>query len=205
MNKHISVSLGLEVIYVYGTVNGAEATWALTAPGVWTAVVPRADDGRYEIRITAYNGLGTPTVYETVLYYLEELIPPKTDWGPNDNYGPDDLNRVEANTQYIARYLEAAGYLVELEDVRMDRDMTGYEFADSLSRVERNIDALRRAFITPPGYQEPKTWAACMRHSYRDANRLEHNLQLLHYWAVGVVASLKRCGTFACGEDGGIY
>lgn len=205
MTETLAVTLGLETIYVSGTVNGVEATWTLTAPGIWTAVVPRAEDGLYHVSITAYNSLGTPTTYETTIYRGEGLIPLKTDWGPQDFYGPGDLNRVEADTQYIAEYLEDAGYPVTLEEVRVDRDVTGYEFADSLSRVERNIHALRQAFVEPPGYEQPKVWQAGKRHGYADANRLEHNLQLLYDWAVAVVAGFKRCGTFACGEEGEIF
>ncbi len=126
-------------------------------------------------------------------------------WTPNDQYGPDELNRVETNTQHIADYLQAAGYPVTLEPLKTDRDMAGYEFGDSLSRVERNIDGLRQGFITPPGYQAPKTWSGGMGHNFQDANRLEQNLQILYDWALGVVDSFKHCGAFACGEDGGIY
>lgn len=205
MTEQLNVNLSQEVVYVYGTVNGEEATWTLTAPGVWSAVVPKSEDGLYHVCITAYNSLGTPTTYETVISRIEGLIPLKTDWTAQDFYNADDLNRVEADTQYIAEYLESAGYPVTLEAVRVDRDVTSIEFADSLSRVERNIDALRQAFLAPPGYQAPKVWAAGKPFGYRDANRLEQNLQLLHDWAVAVVAGFKYCGTFACGEDGGIY
>lgn len=204
MTEQLNINLSQEIIYVYGTVNGVEAEWTLAAPGVWSAVVPKSPDGKYVVSITAYNSLGTPTTYETVISKIEELLPLKT-WGPNDEYGPEELNRIEANTQYIAEYLEDAGYPAILESVKVDRDITGYEFGDSLSRVERNIDALAQGFIAPPGYQAPKAWSAGMRHSYVDANRLEQNLHLLHNWALGVVASFKHCGSFACGEDGGIF
>jgi hypothetical protein len=129
----------------------------------------------------------------------------KTDWVPDDNYGPDDLNRVETNTEALAGELAANGYPVVLEPVITNRDMTSFEFADSLSRVERNIDALAQGFIVLPGYQVPKVWAPGMRFDYQDANRLEMNLQILSDWAIKTAASFKRCGTFACGEEGGIY
>ncbi len=125
-------------------------------------------------------------------------------WGPGDNYGPQELNRVEQNTQAVAALLESAGYEPDLEPVKTDRDESGYEFASSLSRVERNIDALSQAFITPPGYQNPKTWAPGMGHNYQDANRLERNLELIRLWAMLTVSNFKHCGTFACGEDGDI-
>lgn len=126
-------------------------------------------------------------------------------WGPNDNYGPDELNRVEANTQYIADYLADAGYIVDLLPIKTDRTEQGYEFADSLTRVETNIDRLAAAFVFPPGYEAPRSWAALLRHDYRDANRLEHNLELIYNWAVLAVAAFRYCGTLYAGEDGDIY
>ncbi len=126
-------------------------------------------------------------------------------WGPGDNYGPQDLNRVEQNTQIVADLLESAGYKPELEPIKTDRDESGYEFSDSLSRVERNIDSLAKALFEPPGYQQPKEWAPGMAHNYDDVNRLERNLELLNEWGGLVIANFKRCGTFTCGEDGDIY
>jgi len=205
MMEQITINLALDVIYVYGTVNGAEAEFELVGPGLWQAIVPKSADGMYYVVITAYNALGTPTIYETVISMIEGLIPLKTDWGPNDDYGPDDLNRVEADTQYIAGQMEKAGYAVNLGPIRVDRDITGYEFADSLSRVEANIHALAQAFVEPPGYQQPKAWAPRMQHSYVDANRLEQNLQLLYDWLMSVIEGFRYCGTFICGEDGDIY
>ncbi len=203
--EQLSVNLALDIIYVYGTVNGAEADFALTAPGVWSAVVPRSEDGVYTVSVTAYNSLGTPTTYETTLYRASGLLQPKTDWARDDYYNAEDLNRVEINTQYLADELTLAGYQVRLEQVIADRDMTHFEFASSLSRVERSIDALAAAFIAPPGYQEPRVWAALDTFDYRDANRLERNLQLLYDWLVAAMASFRRAGAFACGEGGEIY
>lgn len=205
MTEQLAINLTLDIIYVYGVVNGSVADFALTAPGVWSAVVPKAEDGRYEVTITAYNSLGTPTVYSTVIYKLNELMPLKTDWGALDYYNAVDLNRVEANTQYIADYLNILSYLVTLEPIETGRDYKSIAFADELSRVERNIHAVATGFITPSGYEQPKGWAALAPFDYREANRLERNLQLLYTWATGVVASFKRCGTFICGEGGEIY
>lgn len=204
MTEQIAVTLGLEIVYIHGTVNGAEATWTLTAPGVWSAVVPKAEDGRYEVCITAYNSLGTPTYYETLIYRLEGLIPLKTDWTKEDYYNSDDLNRVEANTEYLARSLAAAGYTMVLEPVETGRGYTRIELTDDLNRVERNIHALVMGFIQPPDYVQPKIWEPGP-HDYRDANRLEQNLQLLYDWLLAVVAGFKHCGAFACGEEGEIF
>ncbi len=205
MTEQLNVSLALDVIYVHGTVNGVEADFALTAPGVWTATVPRAEDGRYVVSITAYNSLGTPTVYETTIVKLDDLLPLKTDWVATDTYNAADLNRVEANTDYIAGRLAEVGYPATLGAIDTGRTIERFEFADMLNRVEANIDALHSAFVALPNYQEPKEWVAGMPFDYRDANRLERNLLLIYTWLINTIDAFKLCGTFACGEGGEIY
>jgi len=203
--EQLDVTLGLQIISVSGTVNGVAVTWLLTAPGTWSAEVEKSEDGFYHISLNTIDNIGQHGTFDTVVAHLEEWIPLKTDWVSTDDYGPDDLNRVEADTDFIARQMAGAGYPVTLEPVKVDRTKTKYEFASSLSRLERNIDALREAFVTPPEYIEPKAWSANVSHDYRDANRVENNLQLLYNLLLSAIASFKRCGTFACGEDGGIY
>lgn len=205
MTEQLNVSLALDVIYVHGTVNGVEADFTLTAPGVWTATVPRAEDGRYVVSITAYNSLGTPTVYETTIVKLDDLLPLKTDWVATDTYNADDLNRVEASTDYIAGRLAEAGYPATLGTIDTGRTIERIEFADMLNRVESNIDALHSAFVALPNYQEPKEWGAGMPFDYRDANRLERNLLLIYTWLNRTIDAFRYCGTFACGEGGEIY
>lgn len=207
MNEQISINLSSDISYVNGTVNGEEASFSLTAPGEWSATVPKASDGKYVISITAYNSLGTATTYNTVMYKLDDIINPKTNWTEYDYYNADDLNRVEANIQYIAEYLNSLAYNVILEDVKTDRDMTSIEFLSGINRVERNIDAIRNSFITPPGWLNKKIWALGIGFDYKDANRLENNLKLLYEWAVIVKENLIYCGTFSCGSEweGGLY
>ncbi len=205
MNEQLSVSLSLEIIYVYGTVNGEVAAFSLTSPGVWSTVVPKSGDGRYAVSIQAYNSLGTPVLYETVIYKLDGLIQLKTDWTREDYYNAGDLNDVEANTQYIADTAGELGYPIALEDVKTDRDYRSLPFADDISRVERNIAALANGFIAPPGYEPHKVWVSLQGFDYREANRLARNLLMIHEWLIRAAASMRFCGTFACGEDGGIY
>lgn len=201
MTEQISVNLSSDVSYVYGTVNGVEADFSLTAPGVWSAIVPKAPDGRYEVAITAYNNLGTPTQYHTVIYRLEDILNPKTDWTRGDYYNAEDLNRVEVNTQFIARYLQEIQYSVpELVSVE-DRTFESLDFISSINRIENNIETLRMSFLTPPGYQPRKIWALGMGFDYRDANRLERNLELLYKWGLIAKENQIFCGTFACGAE----
>ncbi len=128
-------------------------------------------------------------------------IEPKTDWNSNDEYNFDDLNRVENNTAEVAAFLESIQYKVPPLTVVTNRDKKSIDFISSINRVESNIEALKDAFITPPGYQQKKTWAVGMGFDYRDANRLENNLSLLYEWAIKAKENQVFCGTFACGAE----
>lgn len=203
--EQLSVCLGLEVIYVYGTVNGVEADFTLSAPGVWKAVVPKSSNGKYEVSITAYNSLGTPTLYNTIIYRLDDLLTPKTNWTSEDYYNAEDLNRVEINTEFVASYLRELQYNIPNQIYVVDRDKLSIDFISSINRVENNIEQLKDAFIAPPGYQGKETWTVKKGFSYKDANRLENNLKLIYEWAHRVKENYRYCGTFTCGEDGDIY
>lgn len=206
MNEQISVKLALDIVYVYGVVNGEVADFQLTDYGVWSATVPSNSEGRYEVEITAYNSLGTPSTYTTVVYYLDGLIPPKTDWRSDDKYNSLDLNRVEANTKYIAEVMETAGYHPELAEVSVNWTMESIPFLSDINRIEGNILALERAFTTPPGWEPPVVaWARGRPFTSTEANRLERNILLIYGMLLDAIASFKYAGTFACGEDGEIY
>lgn len=199
--EQLSINLASDISYVSGIVNGEEATFSLTSPGIWSATVPKAEDGRYTIEITAYNNLGTPTVYNTIIYKLEGMIPGKTNWTSNDYYNAEDLNRVEANTQFVAEYLESIDFTIPLEEVKAGRDMISIDFISSINRIERNLDSVRSNMITPPGYGPMRVWTNRIGFDYRDANRYERNLELLYKWAHLIFDSYKYCGEFVCGED----
>lgn len=128
-------------------------------------------------------------------------IEPKTNWGPDDTYNFEDFNRVENNTAEAAAFLRSIQYKVPEIIVVTNRDKKSIDFISSINRVEGNIEALKDAFIAPPGYQERKVWEVGKGFSYHDANRLERNLQLLYHWAQLAKENLRYCGTFACGGD----
>ena len=179
MTEQLSVRLGLDVIYVYGTVNGVEATFTLIETGLWSAVVDKAADGKYAVVITAYNSLGTPTTYENTIYKLDNLIQSKLDWTQWDYYNAEDLVRVEANTQFVADYLESMGYHADLQTVKADWIMQDYPTITQINRIENNLDALQACFYAPEGWGNKKTWVKKMKFSWEDALRYERNLHLL--------------------------
>jgi hypothetical protein len=207
MSEQVSVILTSDISYVYGTVNGVEATFILTAENTWTATVEKTLSGKYAVSITAYNNLGTATNYSTVIFKLEGLIPLKLNWTREDYYSAEDFNRVEADTQYIAEYLKSMGYSIPELTIRADRDISFIDFISSVSRVEDNIQSIKEAFITPIGWQDKRVWTLSTKFDFRDANRLESNLNALYSLANIVKDNLIYCGTFSLGTEweGGLF
>jgi len=133
-------------------------------------------------------------------------LTPKTDWKESDYYNFADLNRVESNSEYIASLLTSYRGQPVTITVVTNRDMRRIEFYDSMNRIEANIQTLADNFFEPVGWETPKTnWASGKPFDYRDANRLERNLQLLHDLILKAFDTLKYCGTFYAGEDGEIF
>jgi hypothetical protein len=128
-------------------------------------------------------------------------INPKTNWTNEDYYNAEDINRVENNTLEVANYLNDLQYVISLETVKTDRNMTSIDFLSSINRIERNIDTIKNNFLIPPDYQNKKNWTLGMGFSYLDANRWENNLNSLYKWALAVKDNYKYCGTFYIGEE----
>lgn len=199
--EQVQVSLGLDIIYVHGSVNGIEATFSLVETGLWSAVVDKAVNGKYTVVITAYNSLGTATTYETTIYKLEGLIQSKLDWTQWDYYNAEDLIRVEANTQFVADYLESMGYIAGLQQIKVDWTMLDYPTLSTINKIESNIEKLKNCFYAPNGWQDRKTWVTKMKFSYQDALRFEKNLDLLVKIIDLIKNSTKYAGTFSAGQE----
>ena len=134
MEEQLSISLASDITYIYGTVNGSEATFSLSASNTWSTTVPKSTDGKYEVSITAYDDAGNSTLYNTTIYKLDSMMEPKTDWTKDDYYNAEDLNRIEINTQFLAEYLVKIQYpSISLETVKTDRDMTSIDFISSIN------------------------------------------------------------------------
>lgn len=201
MTEQLSVKLGLDIIYVHGTVNGMEATFTLVETGLWSAVVDRAQDGKYVVVITAYNSLGTPTTYENTIYKLDDLIESKLDWTRWDYYNADDLVRVSANIQFVADYLESMGYIADVQEAKADWTMENYPFISRINRIEDNIDALQECFYAPDGWGNKKTWIKGMKFNWEDALRYEKNLHLLTQIINLIKDATVYSGTFNSGQE----
>lgn len=125
----------------------------------------------------------------------------KLDWTEDDYYNAEDLNRVENNTLEVAKLIQQLiGVKVKLESTITNRDYRSIEFADSLNRVERNLEKLS---VLNLGKLKPlkTTWQTGDIFSYKDAIRLENNLTILYSVLNENVANVNYCGTFSCGEE----
>lgn len=128
-------------------------------------------------------------------------LAPKLDWTKDDFYNPEDLNRVENNTVEVAKLIQQLmGINISLEGTVTNRDYSTIEFADSLNRVERNLEKL--SVLNLPGLQYLKTtWQTGESFSYKDAIRLENNLEILYDILNKNINNIKYCGSFSCGQQ----
>lgn len=108
---------------------------------------------------------------------------------------------MENNIQHIASMLGThLGQTFTLSIVS-NRNMTRFEYYDSLNRIESNIAFLVGKFYTPAGWEASKTtWSSNQAFGYIDANRLERNLFLLYELLNKTMDNYKFSGTFSSGE-----
>jgi hypothetical protein len=126
---------------------------------------------------------------------------PKLDWTKDDYYNADDLNRVENNCSEVATLLSFLGIAVAITTIT-NRDYRSIEFADSLNRIENNINLLGD-FYKPSEWKENKTnWVYNDSFLFKDANRLENNLFLLYTILTSNLLTNKTVGMFTCGQEG---
>ncbi|MEG2412385.1 MAG: hypothetical protein RSA29_10530 [Clostridium sp.] len=123
-------------------------------------------------------------------------------WTSEGIYNPEDLNRVESN---IIETLDELKYLCKTAGIgktKVDRTYADVEFADSLNRIESNIESLKNQFHEVPGWIPTKnTWRPLEPFSFIDANRLEINIKLLYELIRNAKASIQFCGVIDCGDD----
>lgn len=199
MNEQILIQLSSGISYVYGTVNGAEASFSLSSPGIWSAVVERSNSGIYEVSIAAYNNTGTSTAVSMIVYSHVGWLAPKLEWLSEDYYNYSDLNRVENNTLFVAEMILSFG---EPPNINSDvsRTIKAIEFADSLNRVEGNMNLLKQHFKPAEWIENKLDWQANNPFDFNDAARLEKNLALLHFYYQGNIDNFRHCGMYTCGE-----
>lgn len=226
MTRTLSVWVGAEIIYLYGTVNGEAATFTLIGDGEWQAIVPRSEDDNYLLHLEAYSENGLEGTYNYTLYY--GMMPCITDRTQAD---------VNELWQLIRSIIRAGGweYASPEDKARFLMPLKGaYNYTD-LNRVGHNIDHLS-GLLNGYGYAvtvNPKTnWeqkdiprqtdmtlyladlnalksafygttelpGAMDNLNYEDANNIEKLLLEIEEYINRMIAGFRKCGTFKSGQ-----
>ena len=127
---------------------------------------------------------------------------PKLDWLTTDSINAADWNRIESNMQEVVTYLNSIQYPIAAITTVTDRTQTYVDTLTSINRIESNLDSIRVAFLTPPGYGVAETWTSGKGFDNLDAIRLENNIKLLMDYGLLVYQSFRYCGAALCGDMG---
>jgi hypothetical protein len=131
----------------------------------------------------------------------------KRDWLPSDFYNYGDLNRVEQAMLVVRdRVIEFKGILVTLDSPVTNRTNKSIEFADSLNRIEMNLQRLILTF--PEGYNFPdvKTdWTYNDSFNFTTANRYEQTLYDMYYTIQNNISNIPYAGELYAGELGVVF
>lgn len=220
-NRTLSVWVGAEIIYLYGTVNGEAATFTLIGDGEWQAIVPRSEDDNYLLHLEAYSENGLEGTYNYTLYY--GMMPcvtdrtqadvdrvkalnakgweamteaERTEWlaGLKGAYNVSDLNRVEHNVAYLAELLGEYGYSVTVSP-KVDWQVDDIPCAADMDAYLSDVKALKAAFYGTTPLPESMN-----KISYTDANNIEKLLLEIETYINRMVAGFRKCGTFKSGQ-----
>lgn len=132
-------------------------------------------------------------------------IAPKLNWLPTDSINAVDFNRIENNIVEVVAYLNSIQYTMPALTSVTNRTQTSIDFLSSINRIESNLDSIRLAFLTPPGYGAKEVWVSGKGFDNLDAIRLEQNIQLLMDYGILVFKSFRYCGAYTCGDGGALY
>lgn len=227
MTQTIELTLNPEIISVDGVVNGERYSFALTGSTdnmhIWTADVPKSEDGIYRVTINVVSGNQTVDQYSTVLYYGLHLITDRTqfdidrvnalaakgwarmteaeraEWsaGMKGAYNATDLNRVQSAVRYVKDRLEAIGHSVNISEQRTWTQQDVPSMAD-LRKYLDDIAAIRNvsALLKNP----PAIPGDMDRFTYVGANAIEQILQDVNSALTSAIAGFVYSGEFFGGE-----
>lgn len=228
MTQTIELTLNPEVVSVDGVVNGERYSFALTGSigdmHIWTADVPKSEDGIY--RVTVYVICGNQRCadqYSTVLYYGLHLVTDRTqfdvdrvnalaakgwakmttserdEWsaGLKGAYNATDFNRVQSAARYIKDRLEGCGYNVSLSEQRTWTQQDTPTMAD-LRRYLDDIASIRSVFTLLK--TTPAVPGSMNQFTYIKANAIEQILKDVDTLLSNMIASFVYSGDFFGGE-----
>ena len=228
MTQTIELTLNPEVISVEGVVNGERYSFALTGSidnmHIWTADVPKSEDGIYRVTIEVICGVQRcADRYSTVLYYGLHLVTDRTqfdvdrvnalakkgwakmtaserdEWsaGLKGAYNATDLNRVQSAARYIKDRFETYGYNVSLSDQRTWTQKDTPTMAD-LRKYLDDIASIRSVFTLLK--TTPAVPSSMDQFTYIKANAIEQILRDVDSLLSNMIASFVYSGEFFGGE-----
>jgi hypothetical protein len=200
MTRTLSVWVGAEIIYLYGTVNGESTIFTLAGAGEWRAIVPRAEDDNYILHLEAYSENGLEGTYNYTLYY--GMMPVVIDRTAIDVinktekgfYNHTDLNRVGHNVDYLSGMLNGYGYSVTVTP-KKDWTIEDIPRASDMAQYLADLNALKDKFygMTPLPESMSKI-------DYEDANNIEKLLLEIETYINRMIEGFRFCGTFYSGQ-----
>lgn len=211
MVRTLSVWVGAQIIYLYGTVNGETATFTLIGNGEWQSTVPRSEDDNYELHLEAYSANGLEGTYDYTLYYGMMLCVTDRTWDDVRNktakgfYNATDLNRVGHNVSYLTELLGGYGYVVlaspktdwQIGDIPSAAQMAAY-LADltavrgAIAVLSTTPEAPERMGVSEPGAKDGL--------DAQKANDIERILQDVDWLITNMVAAYVYSGEVYSGE-----
>lgn len=123
----------------------------------------------------------------------------KTEWSKASKgaYNYNDLNRVEAAVDYLAKKLKEIGYAVEIQGVRT-WSVNEVPTLSDMTRYLENVRRIREAFATLN--TTPQMPASMIGLTYSGANAIEQILADVEVLMGNMVSSFINCGEIFGGE-----
>ncbi len=144
MMQTLSVWVGDNIIYLYGTVNNTEVTFTCMGDGVWQAIVPKAEDDVYIIFLQAYSANGFEYEGQRFIQVYSGWVEPKINW-THDDYGNwNDFNRQKHNVEYIATFVLPLLNVYPQYNAIEDVDLYSLPYSSLLNKLENNIEEIGR-------------------------------------------------------------
>ena len=130
-----------------------------------------------------------------------------TDFTINDAWEYTTANNLDIDIQYLKDYNDTYLGNVIILDIYTQQVITDLPRVGLINLLEHNINAIKDAVGTPEGWITlNENWAAITNDTfiYTNANNINTDLNLLKQMLENIVASLRYCGTFRCGESNGM-
>lgn len=191
MDRALTVWVGAEIIYLYGTVNGTAQTFTLAGDGAWQATAPRSEDDNYLLHLEAYSANGLEGTYDYTLYY--GMMPCVTD-RTGAYYNASDLNRVGHNVAYLAGLLEMYGYTVPVSP------RTDWQVGDKPSQADMSSYLADLAALKAALYGSVPLPDSMSRLTAEGANNIERQLCEVERNINRMIASWYYSGELYVGE-----